>query len=167
MRPSRRGGVQCARSCRPCPSPLSCSPFTCLLLSRSALSALCQNPAHVPWQTGNLPLAQANRRFYRPKRQPAWQSGKLAIQPKYEAYYETAFSPPKKHAFTGRRPPAPFVSEISHPRDFEITQPLAGATSQSRPASHPGSLAAGGAVRCADRRSNGQNACRKEDLGRT
>jgi len=57
------------------------------------------------------------------------------IQPKCEAYYDTAFSPPKSTLLQDEGPPAPFVSEISLSRDFEITQPLSRATSHSRPAS--------------------------------
>jgi hypothetical protein len=44
--------------------------FTSLLLARRELSALCQIRARTPWQTGNLPLAQAKHRFYRSKQQP-------------------------------------------------------------------------------------------------
>jgi hypothetical protein len=54
------------------------------LTASPQLSALCQNRARIPWQSGNLPLAQTKRRFYRPNRQPLgnlanWHSGPRAL----------------------------------------------------------------------------------------
>jgi hypothetical protein len=83
--------------------PLSCSPFTSLLLSRgvtsllfsrSALSALCQIRARIPWQSGNLALAQSKRRFYRPNGHhlAMWQTGVQAPAP-LSPYHFITLSP--------------------------------------------------------------------------
>jgi len=106
MRPSRRGGAECARSCRPCSAPLLFTSHLSPALTQRRLSALCQIRARIPWQSGNLPLAQAKRRFYRPKRQPLGNLANCLSNPKLRPIMRPRSHPPKTPLLKdqGRRP---------------------------------------------------------------